>query len=252
MSGTFDESIISLRVICRDENRPLRHRKLYSIWLEKVQRCKDHTINTPFGVLGVFASQLVPEKIVFMLREPDEKRSVGRYVFYPKLAIWTAGEGLNEKDSLAFKHDRDTEATNFSEHVIDEYHWLCFDMGQYTRIVDLNNFAHQFKLDLVQKRMWIPKKSASCYFTMINELTINDIDKIVLASGKKITVFDLQMNRWTSRMVCPNDVRAMTFNKSEKLLFVADSQFVHVSNNIAHDYEGLTITDRHFIGRQLD
>ena len=55
------------------------------------------------------------------------------------------------------------------------------------------------------------------------------IDKIILAFGKKVTVFDLQLNRWTSRMTCPSEVRAMTFNKSMRLLFVADAQYIYVS-----------------------
>jgi hypothetical protein len=173
-------------------------------------KCRDTLLSTDFGVLGAFASQLVPDKIVFMLRVPDEAKSIGQYVLYPKLAIWTPGEGLNEKDGIEFKHDGETPATNFSEQMIDGHHWLCFDMGPYTRIIDLNDLHVQFRLDHVQLKMWIPKKNM-----------------LILASGKKITVFDVQKHRWTSRMSCPNEVRAMTFNKSTRILFVADTQFIH-------------------------
>lgn len=192
-------------------------------------RCRDTLLSTDFGVLGAFASQLVPDKIVFMLRVPDEAKSIGQYVLYPKLAIWTPGEGLNEKDGIEFKHDGETPATNFSEQMIDGHHWLCFDMGPYTRIIDLNDLHVQFRLDHVQLKMWIPKKSKSVYRTINFGSTNIHIDMLILASGKKITVFDVQKHRWTSRMSCPNEVRAMTFNKSTRILFVADTQFIHVS-----------------------
>lgn len=129
-------------------------------------RCRDTLLSTDFGVLGAFASQLVPDKIVFMLRVPDEAKSIGQYVLYPKLAIWTPGEGLNEKDGIEFKHDGETPATNFSEQMIDGHHWICFDMGPYTRIIDLNDLHVQFRLDQVQLKMWIPKKSKSVYRTI--------------------------------------------------------------------------------------
>lgn len=114
----------------------------------------------------MFASQLVPEKIVFILRVPDEKKSVGQYVLYPKLAIWTPTGGLNEKDGIEFKHDAESPVKYFNEQVVDGHHWLCFDMGPHTRIVDLNDLRIQFRLNIVRVKLWIPKKSKSVYRTV--------------------------------------------------------------------------------------
>lgn len=103
----------------------------------------------------MFASQLVPEKIIFILREI----SYGSEQHYPKLVVWEHGKGLQLENSITIKNVPEKQPTNFSEHIVDGHHWLCFDMGLQTRIIDLNNFSNQFKLENIQKKLWIPKRS---------------------------------------------------------------------------------------------
>jgi hypothetical protein len=154
---------------------------------------------------SAFASQLVPEKIIFILREI----SYGSEQHYPKLVVWEHGKGMQLENSITIKNVPEKQPTNFSEHIVDGHHWLCFDMGLQTRIIDLNNFSNQFKLENIQKKLWIPKRN-----------------KIILVSNEKLTVFDLHLKKRTSQMSAISKVCAIAFDTSAKILFVADSQFI--------------------------
>ena len=127
-------------------------------------RCKCTSAITSEGLLAVFASQLMPQKIVFITREYNAETSqkLKRDVYYPKMVIWEHNKGFQEEKSVHFKKLRDLHKSSvgkFSEHVIDRYHWICFNMDLETRIIDLNNISNQFTLNSISRKLWIPNTS---------------------------------------------------------------------------------------------
>lgn len=54
------------------------------------------------------------------------------------------------------------------------------------------------------------------------------IDKIVLVSHSRLVVYDLDRKSWSVKMSFEKEIKALTFNSTGNILFVADDYKIYV------------------------